>query len=77
MFEHLGLQELWIDFGTENAHRRIPVYTIVQNLGPEFCLPCHYFIPSRGVIPHFRSWGLVKRQHGQHGTHSLTSQKVC
>ena len=36
-FEHLGLQELWIDFGTGKAHRYIPVHTICQNLGPDRC----------------------------------------
>ena len=61
MFEHLGLQELWIDFGTGKAQIHIAVYTIVHNLRPEFVLSCHYFIPSQGVIPHFRSWGLVKK----------------
>ena len=35
MFEHLGLQELWIDFGTGKAHQLIPVHVIIQNLGPE------------------------------------------
>ena len=45
MFEHIGLQELWIDFGTGKAHRHIPVYTIVQNLGSEyFCLATISFI---------------------------------
>ena len=42
IFEHLGLQELWIDFGIGKAHRHIPVYTIVKNIGPEiifFALP--------------------------------------
>ena len=37
MFEHLGLQELRIDFGTGKAHRYIPVHTISQNLGPDTC----------------------------------------
>ena len=77
MFEHIGLQELWLDFGTGKAHIHKTVYTIVQNVCPETSLPCHYFITSRGAIPHIRPWRLVKRLHGQHGTHSLTSQKLC
>ena len=34
MFEHLGLQEQWIDIGTGKAHQHIPVHTIVQSLAP-------------------------------------------
>ena len=77
MFEHLGLQELWIDFGTGKAHRHIyQCILLFKILVQKSVVPCHYFIPSRGVIPHLHSWGLVKRLHRQHGTHSLTSQKL-
>ena len=49
MFENIGLQELWIDFGTGKAHRHIPVYTIVQNLGPDFVCLATVSSPFLGI----------------------------
>lgn len=76
MFEHIGLQELWIYFGTEKAQRHIQCILLFKILVQKSIVPCQYSIPSWGVIPHLLSWGLVQRLHGQHGTHSLTSQKL-
>ena len=80
MFEHIGLRELWIDFGTGKANRHIPVFTIVRPLFHSLALPLFHSL----ALPLFHSFtwcdttfsflGLVKRLHGQHGTHSLTSR---
>ena len=34
MFQHLGISELWIAFGTGKNFRYVPIHDIVKKLGP-------------------------------------------
>ena len=34
MFQHLGISELWIAFGTGKNFRYVPIHDIVKELGP-------------------------------------------
>ncbi|MES9881863.1 MAG: hypothetical protein ABW185_13375 [Sedimenticola sp.] len=61
MFQHLRLEELWIDFGTGKSHRHIPVHTIVQNLGPEKCCALPLFHSYTGCDTTSSFYGIGKK----------------
>ena len=61
IFERLGLQELWIDFGTGKNRQFIPVHTVAQNLGPQKCHTLPLFHAYTGCVTTSPFFGIGKR----------------
>ena len=71
-FLDIGLQELWIAFGTGKNLRYVPIQEIVATLGPEMSVAISYFHAFTGCP---FSLDMEKGLHGRLGKHTQTLQR--
>ena len=75
MFQHLGISELWIAFGTGKNFRYVPIHDIVKEPGPTKARSLIAFHAFTGCDQTSSFVGIVKTQRGQHGRCMMKSHQ--